>query len=228
MQYYNNEKRLPDISKRIGLFGGTFNPIHFGHLRAAQEVLEYFALDKIIFIPSAVPPHKQTGNLADAEDRLEMIRLAIDNCSQFEVSDVELRRSGHSYTIDTVIYFRTLMPESRLYFIIGSDAFWEIDSWKSYKELFSLISFIVMARPGSDHKILEHYLKTEISEQYRFSESQNACIHPEQQPVFGISGSLLDISSTQIRALIGQNRSVRFLFPESVENFIKHNRLFKS
>ncbi len=228
MQIYNNENRLPDISKRIGLFGGTFDPIHFGHLRAAQEVLEYFALDKIIFIPSAVPPHKQTGNLTDAEDRLEMIRLAIHNCPQFEVSDVELRRSGHSYTIDTVIDFRKLMPESILYFIIGTDAFWEITSWKSYKELFSLISFIVMARPGSDHKILEYYLKTGISEQYRFSESENACIHPENQPVFSISGNFLDISSTQIRALIGQNKSVRFLLPESVENFIRLGKLFKS
>lgn len=225
----SDDKRPPNLLKRIGLFGGTFNPIHFGHLRAAQEVLESFALDKIIFIPSAVPPHKQASDLADAEDRLAMIRLATQNCPQFEASDVEIRRSGHSYTIDTVRYFRSLMPDSRLYFMIGSDAFWEIDSWKSYKELFLLISFIIMTRPGSAEKYaIGHYLKTKISQRYCFSESENVCIHPEKQPVFGMSGSFLDISSTQIRALIYKKKSIRFLVPEDVGNFIARRKLFKS
>ncbi len=218
--------------KHIGLFGGTFNPVHFGHLRPAQEVLEYFALDKIIFIPSALPPHKNSTYLTDAKDRLEMIRLAIQDCPQFEVSDVEIRRCGHSYTIDTVRYFKSLLSYSKLYFIIGTDAFWDIDSWKAYQELFSLISFIVMARPGSsyntDGKAIEKYLKTRISEGYFFSESENACIHPEKQAVFGSSVSFMDISSTMIRNLISQNKSVRFLMPGSVEKFIELRGLFKT
>ncbi|HAO23108.1 MAG TPA: nicotinate-nicotinamide nucleotide adenylyltransferase [Desulfobacteraceae bacterium] len=214
----------------IGLFGGTFNPIHIGHLRAAQEVLESFESDKIIFIPSALPPHKQAHDLTDAGDRLEMIRLSIQTCPKFEVSDIELKRPGRSYTIDTVRYFKSVLPDAKLYFMIGMDAFLEIDAWKSYQDLLSLISFIVMARPGTGDKIdrvmLENYLQTRISEDYRFSESEMAYIHPEKQPVFGINVRPLDISSSAVRKLIRQNKSVRFLVPEAVENFIKNKGLF--
>lgn len=214
----------------IGLFGGTFNPIHIGHLRAAQEVLESFESDKIIFIPSALPPHKQAHDLTDAGDRLEMIRLSIQTCPKFEVSDIELKRPGRSYTIDTVRYFKSVLPDAKLYFMIGMDAFLEIDAWKSYQDLLSLISFIVMARPGTGDKIdrvmLENYLQTRISEEYRFSDSEMAYVHPEKQPVFGINVRPLDISSSAVRKLIRQNKSVRFLVPEAVENFIKNKGLF--
>lgn len=218
--------------KHIGLFGGTFNPIHFGHLRPAQEVLERFALDKIVFIPSALPPHKHTTYLTDAKYRLEMIRLAIQDCPHFEASDVEVQRCGHSYTIDTIRYFTSILSDSKLYFIIGTDAFWDIDSWKSYQELFSLISFIVMSRPGSsdniDGKALQDYLKKRVSEGYFFSEPESACIHPEKQAVFGTSVSFMDISSTMIRSLISQNKSIRFLMPDSVQKFIELKGLFKT
>jgi nicotinate-nucleotide adenylyltransferase len=219
-----------NMEEKIGLFGGTFNPIHIGHLRVAQEVLENFELDKIIFIPSALPPHKQTHLMTDIEDRLEMIRLSIQNCPESEVSDVELRRSGRSYTIDTVRHFKSVLPDANLYFIIGMDAFLEIDAWKSYQDLFSLISFIVMARPGTGDKIdrvmLENYLQTRISEEYRFSTSDMAYVHPEKQPVFGINVRPLDISSSAVRELIRQNKSVRFLVPQAVEKFIKNKGLF--
>jgi nicotinate-nucleotide adenylyltransferase len=220
--------KLSTISTQIGLFGGTFNPIHLGHLRAAQEVLEHFELDKIMFIPSALPPHKQTHHLTDAEDRLEMIRLSVRNCPEFEVSDAELKRPGRSYTIDTVHYFRSALPNAKLYFIIGMDAFLEIDKWKSYQELFSLISFIVMARPGAGNRLdkLETYLQSQISEDYRFSEADMAYGHPEKQSVFKIEVSPLDISSSAIRQLICQKKSPRFLIPEAVENFIAARRLF--
>jgi nicotinate-nucleotide adenylyltransferase len=214
----------------IGLFGGTFNPIHFGHLRAAQEVLDSFELDKIIFIPSALPPHKQIHHLTNAEDRLEMIRLSVQNCPEFEVSDVELKRPGRSYTVDTIRYFKSALSDTKLYFIVGMDAFLEIDAWKFYQDLFSLISFIVMARPGAGDKIdphkLEEYLQSRISADYRFSESEMAYIHPEKQPVFGINVSPLDISSSAIRQSICRNKSIRFLVPEAVEHFIKNKGLF--
>ena len=171
--------------KRIGLFGGTFNPIHRGHLQVIQEVMEAFSLDQIKLIPAALPPHKESGGVADAQDRLQMIRLAVANypalTQTVTVSDVELKRPGPSYTIDTVRYFMQVLSEnSRLFFILGLDAFHEIDTWKSYLDLFELVPFIVMARPGvyrhdGDLKweILEKYLKSKISDAYRFSVSQS-------------------------------------------------------
>jgi len=221
----------------IGLFGGTFNPIHIGHLRTVREVQEGFGLDKICFIPSALPPHKKTENVIDAEDRLEMIRLAVADAPDFMVSDVELQRSGLSYTIDTVHYFKSFFPEKTIiYFIIGIDAFLEIYTWKSYKELFQEIPFIVMARPDSKRigissnerwKILEEFLQSKISDRYKFSSSQNGYIHDKYQPVFIFNVTLLDISATKIRQLIKDGKSVQFLVPEKVEDFIKTNGLFR-
>ncbi|MBU4209797.1 MAG: nicotinate (nicotinamide) nucleotide adenylyltransferase, partial [Proteobacteria bacterium] len=138
--------------EHIGLFGGTFNPIHVGHLRAIQDVQNRFALDKCYLIPAALPPHKEPGDVVDAKYRLEMIRLAVseysDRLNSVIISDVELKRSGPSYTVDTVNHFKSILPyNSRLYFILGIDAFLEIDTWKSYSDLFYLTAFIVMARP---------------------------------------------------------------------------------
>ena len=138
----------------VGLFGGTFNPIHNGHLKAIEEVLKGFSLDKSYLIPSAIPPHKEQRNLVDAKDRMEMIRLAVATCpalmESVTVSDVELKRKGPSYTIDTVCHFKSILPkDSRLYLILGLDAFLEIDTWKSYTNLFMLTSFIVIPRPGT-------------------------------------------------------------------------------
>jgi nicotinate-nucleotide adenylyltransferase len=140
---------------RLGLFGGTFNPIHIGHLRAAVEVREAFNLDKLLLIPSASPPHKNAGDIASAEDRLEMVRLAVKGTPYLEASDVELARSGLSYTIETLRYFQGHFgPGSTIHFIVGVDAFSEITTWKSYKQLFATAHFIVMTRPGA--KVYPH------------------------------------------------------------------------
>ncbi len=219
---------------RIGLFGGTFDPIHHGHLRAALEVKEGFALDKIYLIPAAIPPHKASGGIAGAKDRLEMIRLAVSGYSDFTVSDIELKRSGPSYTIDTVNHFKSILPEdTRLYLIVGLDAFLEIDTWKSYNDLFLLVSFIVMARPGAGYssgitkwKTYEDYIKSRISHGYEFSVTQSCYVHEEKQPVFIFDVSLLDISSTKIRELVKKGSSIKFLVPEKVEDFIKTKGLY--
>ncbi|HSM73080.1 MAG TPA: nicotinate (nicotinamide) nucleotide adenylyltransferase, partial [Desulfobacterales bacterium] len=117
---------------RIGLFGGTFNPIHLGHLRSAQEVLEAFDLQRILLIPSALPPHKEPEFLANAADRLAMIRQATLGHTGLSVSDVEITRPGPSYTIDTVRFFKRSLPaDTRLFLVVGLDAFLEIDSWKA-------------------------------------------------------------------------------------------------
>ena len=156
---------------RIGLFGGTFNPIHYGHLRAALEVKEGFPLDECCFIPVAIPPHKTSGSMANSADRLEMLRLAISGREGFTVSDVELKRPGTSYSIDTVNQLKSnLGPDTELFLMLGLDAFLEIDTWKSYKALLHAIPFIVMARPnpGYDNstdrwQILKDFLHSNIS-----------------------------------------------------------------
>lgn len=220
--------------KHIGLFGGTFNPIHLGHIQVIQEVKKGFGLDKIFIIPSALPPHKERDGLVEAGDRIEMIRLAFSNHPDFAVSDVELKRSGPSYTIDTVRYFKSILPEdTELYLIVGLDAFFEIDTWKSYKDFFLMIPFIVMSRSteGEDGtifgwKTFEYYLKSKISEGYKISASQSSYIHEGKKPVFVFDVTPVDISSTKIRKLVKKGSTIKFLVPELVEAFIKTKGLY--
>ena len=139
---------------RLGLFGGTFNPIHIGHLRAAVEVRESFRLDKVLLIPSAHPPHKNADDLASPEDRFEMVGLAIDGIPFLEASDVEIIRSGPSYTIETLQYFqRQYGSTSVIHFILGIDAFSEITTWKLYKRLFAAANEpkVLYEILGADH-----------------------------------------------------------------------------
>jgi nicotinate-nucleotide adenylyltransferase len=155
----------------IGLFGGTFNPVHLGHLRAAVEVREGFELDEIFLIPAALPPHKVSGEVAASADRLHMLNLALGADAGLKVSNVELNRSGPSYTIDTVHYFKQTLPaETRLHLIMGLDAFLEIDTWKSYRELLAQIPLIVINRPnagcrlsGVPWKIMDDYISSKLS-----------------------------------------------------------------
>ncbi|MBU0986473.1 MAG: nicotinate-nucleotide adenylyltransferase [Proteobacteria bacterium] len=224
--------------RRIGLFGGTFNPIHRGHLNTVQKVKKAFDLSQVLFIPAALPPHKEPGGVADAQDRMQMIRLAISSdpalMKSFAVSDVELLRPGPSYTIDTVRHFKRIMPDdSMLFLILGLDAILEIDTWKSYKDLFRMVSFIVMARSeGVDQdrplmwKRLESYLKSRISDDYRFSASQSGFIHSVKQTVFLFDVAPVPISSTQIRDFVRKRRSITSLVPENVEAFIKTKGLY--
>ena len=135
---------------KIGLFGGTFDPIHWGHLRSAEEVGETFRLDRVYFIPASLPPHKRGQTTTPARDRLQMVRLAVARNPRFSVSTVELARPGVSYSIDTIREFAAkLRKADSLYFIIGLDAFREIGTWKDFAEIFSLCNFIVTSRPGS-------------------------------------------------------------------------------
>lgn len=219
---------------RIGLFGGTFNPIHHGHLRAAQEVKAAFALDKIYIIPSAIPPHKDNLDLVTANDRMEMIRRAVSDYPGIVVSDIELKRSGPSYTIDTVNHFISIFVEDTcLYLIMGLDAFLEIDSWKSYRDLLMRISFIVMARPDTQGKesgrpwqTLEKFLKNRISNRYVFCESRSGYFHANKKPIYISNLNLLDISSSAIRRLIKAGKSIHSLVPVTVASYIKSKGLY--
>ncbi len=223
-----------EFLKRIGLFGGTFNPIHMGHVHVIREVKEGFDLDKIFIIPSALPPHKETAGIIDVLDRIKMIRLAFSNDPDFVVSDVELKRSGFSYTIDTVRHFKSILPENaKLYFIVGLDAFLEVDTWKSYKDLFLLIPFIVMSRTATGQsdtvlqsKNLESYIKSKISDRYKQSASRSCYLHDKKQPIFLFEVTPVDISSTEIRERIRKERTIKSLVPEVVEDLIKTKGLY--
>jgi nicotinate-nucleotide adenylyltransferase len=220
---------------RIGLFGGTFNPIHRGHLWAASEVKKIFNLDQIILIPAALPPHKTPGQVARADDRLNMINLAVTDLSGLTVSDVELHRSGPSYTIDTIRHFKHSLGEAvRIYLIMGLDAFLEIHTWKSHQELLEQIAFIVMARPGEDYadarhgwEILAAYLKSTLSADYQFDAAEACYTSEGKQPIYICDIGALDISSTKIREKVKKRLSTKDLVTPEVADYIRLKGLYR-
>ncbi len=218
----------------IGLFGGTFNPVHLGHLRTALEVKEELDLQRVVLIPSALPPHKKPDHMASARDRLEMLRIAVRDDPDFLVSDIELMREGPSFTIDTVCHFKSLYKDNaRLFFIIGSDAFLELNTWKSHIELLKLIPFIVMMRPepgrcdtASKYGAFSDFVLQKISSRYARNKTENRYDHPDLSSIFFCDVTPLDISSTRIRQLIQMNKSVKYLMPKPVEEFIQTKGLY--
>ena len=212
---------------RLGLLGGTFNPIHLGHLRAAIEVREAFNLDKILLVPSAHPPHKKSRGIADAEDRLEMVRLAIQGAPLLEASAVELSRPGPSYTIETLRFFHDRFgPRCAVHFIIGFDAFSAIATWKDYKKLFPTAHFIVTARSGTDLQDLEEVIHAHVSQDYRFDSASRAFTHPRWLTIFSTEVTRFDVSGTQIRNAVRKSRSIAFLVPRAVEEYIHERKLY--
>ncbi len=220
--------------KKIGLFGGTFDPVHLGHIKGALRVKKDFALDKIIFIPAAIPPHKNAANITDAKKRLDMISLAIEDYPYFEASDIEIKRCGTSYSIDTIRYFISKYQQKpSLFFITGYDAFIELHTWKSYTILLDLIRFIVMARSNAHYLDAEamkteisNYLKKIINSEYKFCKSQNAYIHPKKKRVLFADILLADISSTNIRSAIKKGENITGVATEKIADYIKKNRLY--
>ncbi|MCD6185010.1 MAG: nicotinate-nucleotide adenylyltransferase [Deltaproteobacteria bacterium] len=223
---------------KTGLFGGTFNPIHLGHLKAIKEVKKRFPLDKIYIIPSAIPPHKDQTDVADANERYEMVKMAVKDDSEFkefvEISDVELKRSGPSYTIDTVLHYKSILPEdSSFYLILGIDAFLEVNTWKLYMNLFDLIPFIIITRSGIENykknegcRAVEEFLFTRISAKYRFNSKISGYVHEYKKTVFMLDIAPLDISSTMIRRDIRENKNIGSLVPVAVNSFIEKKRLY--
>jgi len=220
---------------KIGLFGGTFDPIHLGHLRAIKEVSERFGLSKTHLIPAALPPHKPNRDIATAKDRLEMIRLAVGSMAEFEISDIELNRSGPSYTTDTLKHFMAKTSATdQTYLIMGLDAFLEIDTWKAYLEIFKIVPVIIMARPavgavctGSPWDKVTDFIGRKISAHYSISDMEARHSSDEYQAIHFIDVSLLDISGTRIRNFIRQGKSIRFLVPQKVELYIRQQGLYQ-
>ena len=214
---------------RVAIFGGTFNPIHLGHLRAAEEIRERFHLQEVIFIASAVPPHKAVEGGIPGEHRMEMVRLAIAGNPHFSLSDIELKRPGKSYSIGTIQFFRQRYgSDLDLFFILGMDAFLEIGTWKSFQELFSLCHFIVMTRPGFDKDFSVDIIPGEIADAFTYQEGGNRFIHRDGHSVYVQGVTFLDISSTKIRQEIHEGRSIRYLVPREVERYIERHRFYRT
>ncbi|KPJ58017.1 MAG: hypothetical protein AMJ42_04095 [Deltaproteobacteria bacterium DG_8] len=212
---------------RIGLFGGTFNPVHWGHLRAAEEIREMFDLKQIIFIPNNISPHKESGEIVPAYHRLRMLDLAVRDNPQFFTSDVELKRPGKSYSIETISHFKhTLGAELTPFFILGTDAFLEITSWKNYQGLFSLCNFIVMSRPRYELEELHQVIPTQVKKDFRYQPDENRFIHSSHFSIYFTEITLIDISSHSIRTLIKGGRSIKYLLPEEVENYVKEHKFY--
>jgi nicotinate-nucleotide adenylyltransferase len=220
----SNRKR--EIVKKVGLFGGTFNPIHLGHLRGAEDIRESFGLDRVIFLPAAVPPHKVTKNVIDPLPRLEMVKLATVANPFFSVSDVEMKRSGNSYSIDTLRYFRERRADS-FSFILGQDAFAEIETWKEYPELFSLCNFIVMVPSGVGKTPPGAQLPGGLTSSFRYSQEDRVWLHESGHTLHFKEITFLDISSTRIRELIENGKSVKYLVPPEVEAYIQAHGLYQ-
>jgi nicotinate-nucleotide adenylyltransferase len=221
--------------KQVGLLGGTFDPIHRGHLQAAKTVLKAFSLDRILFIPSSRPPHKRASGLTDSRNRLEMLRLALSKHPRLTYSDIEIQRPGVSYTIDTVkALINTSPAEIQFYLIIGHDAFFEIHTWKAYQDLFRILPFILLIRPGAGdpatrniQKLIGLYLRRNISPRYRFSTVRSGFFHPDLHPVYVIPNHLLDISSTSIRTRIKNGLSIQSMVPREVMKWISQTGLYR-
>ena len=214
---------------RVGLFGGTFNPVHWGHLRAAEEIREQYDLERVIFIPTNISPHKASRKLIAAQHRLHMLDRAVETNPSFVTSDVELQRCGESYSVETISYFRqTAQEELTPFFILGLDAFLEINTWKNYRELFSLCNFIIMTRPGYEVKASEQLMPEEILHEFSYKSDEKRFMHRSQFSTYIAEITALDISSHAIRAHIQNGRSVKYLLPEAVETYIAEHHFYLS
>lgn len=224
---------------RIGVMGGTFDPIHLGHLRAAEEIHWAFQLDRIIFVPAARPPHKKEEEVqASALQRYEMVSLATAYTSHFSVSPIELNRPGRSYSVETVREFRRLYgEENTVYFIMGVDAFRHIATWKDAGELLSLAQVIVTARPGWQLDEVERSMgpaQQRLLGEPRFKYLRISEITPEiarqrHEPrlVLLVEVVSLNISSSEIRRLVKEGRSIRYLVTETVAAYVAKHRLYQ-
>jgi nicotinate-nucleotide adenylyltransferase len=210
---------------RVGLFGGSFNPIHFGHLRAAEEVREMLQLDLVYFVPASSPPHKPEGELAPAEYRLQIVRLATKGNRHFMVSDAEIRRAGRSYTIDTAKHFATtLRHHAQIFILMGSDQFLELETWKDCDELVKLCSIAVHTRLRDG----ETAPRVSLAALNRFGyiREQDHYVNPGGQTLSFVQTTFFPISATQIRQKIQNKESINYLLPGDVVDYIRRHALY--
>jgi nicotinate-nucleotide adenylyltransferase len=203
----------------VGLFGGTFDPVHIAHLRIAEEVREAFSLEKIYFVPALIQPLKRAATGADAADRVRMLEMATRSNSFFRTSRVEIERGGLSYSIDTVKLFSRRFDD--IYFLLGLDAFRDIGLWKGCDELFRYANFVVMVRPGRRMEGFPENLKGQVS-----AIDGSSWEHATGKRIYLYYITQLDVSSTRIRELSSEGKSIRYLVPRQVETYITKRGLY--
>jgi nicotinate-nucleotide adenylyltransferase len=218
------------LQQRIGIMGGTFNPVHYGHLAAAEEVRQQLSLDRILFVPAFIPPHKQEERRPTAAERRDMVRLAIAGNPNFDLSDVELARGGTSYTIDTLRHLHSSHPNALLFFITGLDSFLDIRTWHQWEHLFVLCAFVILSRPGYRFLDLTHLDFMKSHEGELLSLDRGAVAHSHIRALtcdlYLQAIPRFDISATDIRARVREGRSIKYHLPESVEHYIIEKKLY--
>ena len=215
---------------KTGLMGGSFDPVHAGHLRAAEEISERLALDEVVFIPTLVSPHKDSETMSAPSHRLNMLSLSAKHNSRFRVSDMELRREPPSYTIDTLKSLNEGNPQNRYYFIMGSELFAEIDTWKDFAELFNYSSFVVLRRPGYDFDDSASPIPLALENDFRYSynnRGMDVFAHKSSNELLFIDIAGIRVSSTEVRELARHGSSLRYLVPRDVEEYIAKNGLYQ-
>lgn len=198
---------------KIGIIGGTFDPIHNGHLIIAENSRKTFNLDKVIFMPAGIPPHKRDKDISSNLHRYNMTLLAINSNQYFLISDLELKKEGISFTIDTIKYLKSIYDDTDIYFILGSDSLFQIDKWKDYEELLTLCHFVVAKRPSYNNQELENEVD-------KLNSLYNSSIHIVEGPV-------LEVSSSDIRERVRRGDSISYLVPRSVEEYIYKHGLYR-
>jgi nicotinate-nucleotide adenylyltransferase len=220
------------VSSRIGLLGGTFNPIHNAHLAIARQAGEMLALDRVVMIPSGDPPHKPSNGLASAKDRYEMVRLALASDPHLAISDVEVRRSGKSYSIDTVrLLQQEYGNETRLHFLIGLDAFLEFPTWREPETLLTLCSFVVLSRPGLSFQALSTLpLIPRLPQASLTDLDQGRAVRLDVpiglQSLICLRVAPSTVSASDIRGRIARGASTANLLPPAVESYILQHHIY--
>lgn len=199
--------------QKIGVLGGTFNPIHYGHLLLAESARDRLGLDKVLFIPTGNNPMKTTDWDIDAKFRYEMTQKGIAGNKYFEVSDIEVTREGYTYTIDTLNELEKIYPGDEIYFIVGADIIFDINSWKRADEVLSKITLVTTFRPGYDQDRLDRRVE-ELRE-----------VHGVR--ILKLFAPEMDISSSEIRSRVKHGYSIKYLLPESVEDYIYEKQLYR-
>ena len=211
---------------KIGILGGTFNPIHNGHLHIAGEVLRSCGLDQVWFMPTWRPPHKQLADEVSFADRLAMVEAAVAGNPCFIASDLEGQRGGTSYSVETLLQLRQQFPDHQFYFIMGLDSFQDIGSWKEYKRIFRLAHVVVTARPGFSGSLRE-FLPVAIADRFCYDAESGNLRHTDGFSVFSVTHTSCDVSSTDVRQKLIDGCNVDAFIPPAVNEYIRQHRLYQ-
>jgi nicotinate-nucleotide adenylyltransferase len=213
---------------KTGILGGTFNPIHLAHLRIAEEVMQACQLDEVLFIPAAEPPHKMVAGEVSFAHRMAMVKIAIRNYPGFHASDLEIRRRGKSFSVDTLEILHQKKPQGERYFIIGLDSYRDIASWKDFARLFSLCHLVVTTRPGVGLSNPLDPLPVAIRKEFCYDDQTGEIRHSSGNQLIFINKINIDISSSQIRTLLSEGQSIRGLVPQEVADYIEEHSLYRT